>query len=122
MPFRCLPPLDQAKSRTMAAFKLHLYSGNAERVDAGTGVVVAPVGLMLDLHAVCLDLGFEVAALRQRQILEDRPMGMAGKGGSSRQGKRLEKPIGFPIFAQYPPKYTQLADIQLVAQKRRKLS
>ena len=38
-----LAPLDQTKSRTMAAFKRDLYSGNAQRVNAGAGVVVARI-------------------------------------------------------------------------------
>ena len=66
-----LAPLDQTKSRTMAAFKCDLDPGNAERMNAGAGVVVAPVGLMLDLDAVGLDLRFQVTALRQGQVLEN---------------------------------------------------
>jgi len=78
MIFRCLAPLDQAKPWTGAAVEGDLDPGDAERMDAGARVVVAPVRLMLDLDAVGLDLGFQVAALRKRQILEDRPMGVTG--------------------------------------------
>ena len=36
---------------------------------------------MLDLDAFRLNLGFQIAPLRQRQILEDRPVGVAGDDG-----------------------------------------
>ena len=55
-----------------------LDPGDAQRMSAGTGVVVASVGLVLDLDAVGLVLGFQVAPLRQRKVLENRTMGVAG--------------------------------------------
>ena len=65
MSFGRLAPLDQPKLRVVAAIKSDFEPGNAQRVDAGTGVVVAPVGLVLDLDAFRLDPGFEVAPLSQ---------------------------------------------------------
>ena len=51
-------------------------------MDTGAGVVVAPIGLVLDLDPISFDLGFQVASLRQRQVLEDRPVGVAGDDGN----------------------------------------
>jgi len=79
MPLRGLAPFDQPKTR--AVLEGDLDPGDAERMNAGTGVVVASIGLILDLDAVGLDLRFQVAPLRQRQVLEHRPVGVAGDDG-----------------------------------------
>ena len=63
MPLCRLAPLDQPETR--AVLESDLDPGDAERMNAGTGVVVAFVGLMIDLDAVGLDLGFQVALFRQ---------------------------------------------------------
>ena len=49
-----------------AAIAGDLDPGNTERMDAGAGVVVAPVGLVFDLDPLGLDLRFQGAPLRQR--------------------------------------------------------
>ncbi len=79
IPRRPLTPLDQPKTRTV--FESDLDPGDTERMNAGTGVVIAFVGLMVDLDAKGLDLGLQVALLRQRKVLEDRPVGVAGDDG-----------------------------------------
>ncbi len=78
MTLRRLAPLNQPKLRASAAIESDFEPGNAQRVDAGTGVVIVPVGLVLDLDAFGLDLGFQVSSLRQRQVFKNCPMGVAG--------------------------------------------
>ena len=63
IPLRGLSPLDQPETRPFPEGDFD--PSDAERMNAGTGVVVAFVGLMIDLDAVGLDLGFQLALLRQ---------------------------------------------------------
>lgn len=63
IPIRRLSPLHQPKVR--AAVEGDLDPGYAERMDAGAGVVVAAIGLMLDFDPLGLDPGFQVTPLSQ---------------------------------------------------------
>ena len=70
-----------------------LDPGDAEWMNAGTGVVVASGGLVLDFDIIGLDLGFQVAPLSQRKIFEDPTVGVAGDDAGD--GDTFDV-VGFP--------------------------